>query len=39
MIDIQFIRENPELVQRKSEQKGYSVNVAKLKLYARSVMN
>lgn len=30
MLDIQFIRENAELVQTKSEQKGYNVDVAKL---------
>lgn len=30
MLDIQFIRENPELVQRKSEEKGYKVSVAEL---------
>ncbi len=30
MLDIQFIRDNPELVQEKSAQKGYQVDVAKL---------
>jgi seryl-tRNA synthetase len=30
MLDIQFIRENPELVAEKSKQKGYDVDVAKL---------
>jgi len=30
MIDIQFIRENPDLVQEKSKQKGYDVNVSEL---------
>src|ERR1700712_959172 len=30
MLDIQFIRENAELVQTKSEQKGYKVNVGEL---------
>jgi seryl-tRNA synthetase len=30
MLDIQFIRDNPELVQEKSKQKGYDVDVAKL---------
>ncbi len=30
MLDIQFIRENAELVQTKSEQKGYKVNVKEL---------
>jgi len=30
MLDIQFIRENAELVQEKSEQKGYKVSVAEL---------
>jgi len=30
MLDIQFIRENAELVQRKSEEKGYKVSVAEL---------
>ncbi len=30
MLDIQFIRENAELVQKKSEQKGYKVSVAEL---------
>lgn len=30
MLDIQFIRENPELVQEKSGQKGYKVDVKKL---------
>lgn len=29
MLDIQFIRENPELVQEKSKQKGYDVDVQK----------
>jgi seryl-tRNA synthetase len=30
MLDIQFIRDNPELVQEKSAQKGYQVDIAKL---------
>jgi seryl-tRNA synthetase len=30
MLDIQFIRDNPELVQEKSKQKGYDVNVEEL---------
>lgn len=30
MLDIQFIRDNAELVQTKSEQKGYKVNVGEL---------
>ncbi|HSX30774.1 MAG TPA: serine--tRNA ligase [Candidatus Saccharimonadales bacterium] len=30
MLDIQFIRDNPELVQEKSKQKGYDVNIAEL---------
>lgn len=30
MLDIQFIRENADLVQRKSEEKGYKVHVSKL---------
>lgn len=30
MLDIQFIRDNAELVQEKSKQKGYDVNVAEL---------
>jgi seryl-tRNA synthetase len=30
MLDIQFIRDNPELVQKKSEQKGYTVNIGEL---------
>jgi seryl-tRNA synthetase len=30
MLDIQFIRDNPELVQGKSKQKGYQVDIAKL---------
>lgn len=30
MLDIQFIRDNAELVQEKSEQKGYKVSVAEL---------
>jgi len=30
MLDIQFIRENPELVQEKAKQKGYDVDVSKL---------
>ncbi len=30
MLDIQFIRENPELVQEKSRQKGYDVDITKL---------
>src|SRR6266446_10196400 len=32
MLDIQFIRENPELVQEKSKQKGYVVDIKKLLL-------
>ena len=30
MLDIQFIRDNPELVTAKSAQKGYSVDVPRL---------
>lgn len=30
MIDIQYVRDNPKLVQEKSEQKGYHVNIDKL---------
>lgn len=30
MLDIQFIRENPELVKEKSRQKGYDVDVAQI---------
>lgn len=30
MLDIQFIRENPELVQKKSEEKGYKVSIREL---------
>ncbi len=30
MLDIQFIRENPKLVQEKSKQKGYDVDVGQL---------
>lgn len=30
MLDIQFIRDNAELVQKKSEQKGYKVSIAEL---------
>lgn len=30
MLDIQFVRENPELVQEKAKQKGYSVDVKSL---------
>lgn len=30
MLDIQFIRENPELVAEKSEQKGYDVDIQQL---------
>ncbi len=30
MIDIQYIRDNPEIVKEKSEQKGYPVDVAEL---------
>ncbi|HSH18031.1 MAG TPA: serine--tRNA ligase [Candidatus Saccharimonadales bacterium] len=30
MLDIQFIRDNPELVQEKSEQKGYKVDIRQL---------
>ncbi len=30
MLDIQFIRENPELVQKKSQEKGYDVDVTEL---------
>lgn len=30
MLDIQFIRDNPELVQTKSQEKGYTVDIAAL---------
>lgn len=30
MLDIQFVRDNPQLVAEKSQQKGYTVNIAKL---------
>ena len=30
MLDIQFIRDNPELVSEKSKQKGYEVNIGEL---------
>jgi len=30
MLDIQFIRDNPELVQKNSKQKGYEVDIPKL---------
>lgn len=30
MLDIQFVRENPELVQEKSKQKGYDIDVQQL---------
>jgi len=30
MIDIQFVRDNPELVKEKSKQKGYDVNIDEL---------
>jgi seryl-tRNA synthetase len=30
MLDIQFIRDNPELVQEKSKQKGYEVDITQL---------
>lgn len=30
MLDIQFIRENPDLVQKKSEDKGYAVDIKQL---------
>lgn len=30
MLDIQFIRENPEQVQEKAKQKGYKVNISEL---------
>lgn len=30
MLDIQFIRENPDLVAQKSKQKGYDVDIARL---------
>lgn len=30
MLDIQFIRDNPELVAEKAKQKGYSVNISEL---------
>jgi seryl-tRNA synthetase len=30
MLDIRFVRENAELVEKKAQQKGYKINVAKL---------
>src|SRR5579864_6143080 len=30
MLDIQYIRDNPNLVEEKSKQKGYDVNTSKL---------
>src|SRR5437763_804793 len=30
MLDIQFIRDNAELVKQKSHQKGYDIDIAKL---------
>jgi seryl-tRNA synthetase len=30
MIDIQFVRDNPELVTQKSKQKGYEVDIKRL---------
>lgn len=33
MLDIQFIRDNPDLVQQKAKQKGYNVNVQELLEY------
>src|ERR1017187_4645625 len=30
MLDIQYIRDNPELVQEKSKQKGCNINIARL---------
>ena len=30
MLDIQFIRDNPSLVEKKSQQKGYDINISKL---------
>ena len=30
MLDIQFIRDNPELVAEKSKQKGYDVDITQL---------
>jgi seryl-tRNA synthetase len=30
MIDIQFVRDNPELVAQKSKQKGYEVDIKRL---------
>lgn len=30
MLDIQFIRDNPDLVQKKSEEKGYKVSISEL---------
>lgn len=30
MLDIQFVRENPELVQEKSKQKGYDVDIKRI---------
>jgi len=38
MLDIRFVRENPELVQENARQKGYSVNISEvLDLYAKAV--
>jgi seryl-tRNA synthetase len=38
MLDIRFIRENPELVQDHAQKKGYEVNITELlELYATSV--
>ncbi|MDB5160198.1 MAG: serS [Candidatus Saccharibacteria bacterium] len=38
MLDIRFIRENPELVQDHAKKKGYTVNVAEvLELYSKAV--
>lgn len=30
MLDIQFVRENPQLVQEKSKQKGYEIDIQQL---------
>lgn len=30
MLDIQFIRDNPELVKEKSKQKGYDIDINEL---------
>ena len=30
MVDIQFIRENPDLVKEKSKQKGYDIDIDEL---------